>query len=68
VKRGAPAGLDVIRVKLAKDRQLYRHYLLHAKKMLDEEDLHGLWDAAMNASEVHNRMDSYAEALAALGK
>lgn len=65
---GRSNGVDIIRAKLAKDRQLYRHYLLHAQKMLDEEDLHGLWDAAMNASEVSNRMDAYTEALAAQGQ
>ena len=43
-----------------------RHYLDHARRMLDIEDLHGLWDAAVNASEVSNRIDGLEEAAAAL--
>jgi hypothetical protein len=65
-QRGAPSPADRIRERIAEERTLYNHYLTHARKMLEQEDLHGLWDAAANASEVSNRIDGLTDALKAL--
>lgn len=60
-------AVNTLTRKLTGQRELYRHYLNHAARMLAIEDLHGLWDAAVNASEVSNKIDGLEEALAALG-
>lgn len=61
-----PSPADRLKEAITKWEARYAHYLLHAQKMLDMEDLHGLWDAAMNASEVSNRPDQLREDLAVI--
>lgn len=40
-----------IRERMMKLDAIYRTYREYAQQRLDEEDLHGLWDAGANASE-----------------
>lgn len=61
-------GLMAIRARLAEKREEYADYIGHLKMRQREEDLHGCWDASVNAAEVSNYIDGLTFALEALGE
>jgi hypothetical protein len=64
---GHPA-LHAIRSRLAEKREEYADFIAHAKMRLREEDLHGVWDCGVNATEVANYIDGLEFCLRALGE
>lgn len=63
-----PAALVAIRARLAEKREEYADFLAHLRMRSREEDLHGCWDASVNATEVSNYIDGLEFCIRALGE
>ncbi len=57
-----------IRTRLKQKQEEYRDFLEHGRIRLQEEDLHGVWDVAVNATEVAAYIDGLVFALQAMGE
>lgn len=52
-----------IRARISEKREEYADFMRHLGVRAREEDLHGVWDAAVNATEVSNYIDGLEYAL-----